>query len=586
MVFPKGMSAGQKNALLRLKRLLEKEGAAGVGETAVVSLKVHVQDVSNPDEVAAVVTTDAGRVFYNREHPGEILHIDVFHSPGRLDPKFVGRRLLSSLSGIRFEPAPGVLPGGLEPLLSYIDIQTASGGGRLDGDLVYGQEEGVRRAHTTHVHIACLMMPEIMASVFSIVAAVESAAVEAGLELRKLRRVRLTRGGGVVDMTDYQASGDSLLRNAPPQGQENPADLYRREALARRVAHDIGSASDSAKLLEGLARGLRSGDFATLRLSTDKSPDEIRKIVTGSGLAMYDGHKYTLTQEGMMALSFLKAHSSEIEAYLRRLLWSLPSRKMPAGERKGLRPEPSISRGRGIVLPAVKGERLPSLAIPETITAWKNRTIPSTSNDPPQAGPAARSGLLPGSPVWSDLRFAYSRERKGMPIILLIDASASMAGRRIRAAKELARHLVLAGKEKVSIVTFQDSDVKVVAGFTRNRRKIEEGLAEVHALGLTPLAKGLEKALELSVRSSRKPLILAITDGIPTVPSKSLSPVQDALDSAKMIARRGVRFGCVGLEPNRGFLKQMVANAKGTLYIVEELEASTLAAIAKRESLR
>ncbi len=173
-----------------------------------------------------------------------------------------------------------------------------------------------------------------------------------------------------------------------------------------------------------------------------------------------------------------------------------------------------------------------------------------------------------------------------MPIILLIDASASMAGRRIRAAKELARHLVLAGKEKVSIVTFQDSDVKVVAGFTRNRRKIEEGLAEVHALGLTPLAKGLEKALELSVRSSRKPLILAITDGIPTVPSKSLSPVQDALDSAKMIARRGVRFGCVGLEPNRGFLKQMVANAKGTLYIVEELEASTLAAIAKRESLR
>ncbi len=171
-----------------------------------------------------------------------------------------------------------------------------------------------------------------------------------------------------------------------------------------------------------------------------------------------------------------------------------------------------------------------------------------------------------------------------MPIILLIDASASMAGRRIRAAKELARHLVLAGKEKVSVVVFQDSDVKVVADFTRNRRKIEEGLSKVHALGLTPLAKGLEKALELSVRSSRKPLILVITDGIPTVPSKSLSPVEDALQAAKMIARRGVRLGCVGLEPNRGFLRQMVAIAKGTLYVVEELEASTLAAIARKES--
>jgi len=583
MPFPEGMPAGQRSAILRLKRLLDEKGAARVGETAVVSLKVHVQDVSVPDEVTAVVSGDAGRVFYNRERPGEVLHVDVFHSPGCLDPKLVGRRLLSALSGIRFEPAGGSWHEGLEPLLSYIDIQTGSGGGRLDGDLTYGQEEGVRRAHTTHVHIACLMKPEVLASVFTIVASVESAALEAGLELRKVKRVRVTRGGGSLDITDYQASGDSLLRNVASGDKESAAHLYRQEALARKVAHDLGSASDSERLLEGLARGMRAGDFARLRLSTDKSPEEGRTLVTRSGLAMYDGNKYCLTQEGMMALTFLKSHSSEIEAYLRRLLWSLPSRKMPTGERKGLRPEPSMSRGRGIVLPAIKGEHLPSLAIPETIVAWKMRTVASTFRL--ALSPTGQGGISE-SPIWSDLRFTYSRERKGMPIILLIDASASMAGRRIRAAKELARHLVLAGKEKVSIVTFQDMDVKVVAEFTRSRRKIEEGLTQAHALGLTPLAKGLEKALELSVRSSKKPLILAITDGIPTVPSKSLSPVQDALEAARMIARRGIRFGCVGLEPNRGFLKDMVANAKGTLYIVEELEASTLAAIAKKESLR
>ena len=236
---------------------------------------------------------------------------------------------------------------------------------------------------------------------------------------------------------------------------------------------------------------------------------------------------------------------------------------------------------------AVKGwpsrqpkERLPELAIPETAISWRC------------AGKHARCCSQGRNRKCRRIRKPYglrpqvllcSRTR-GAPIILLLDASASMAGRRIRAAKELARHLVLAGKEKVSIVAFQDSDVKVVSDFTRNRRKVEQGLREVQALGLTPLASGLEKALELSLRSAKKPLVLVITDGIPTVPSKSMSPVDDALEAAKKLAKRGVRLGCVGLEPNRGFLRQMVTNARGALYIVDELEASTLAAIAKRES--
>lgn len=570
--FPEGASAGQKTALMRLKRLLEEKGAARVGETAAVSLKVHVQDPSQPDQVTVIANQDAGKVFYTREHPGEVLHIDVFHSPGRLDPQLVRRHLLSALSGLRFFVPGAPSPQSLEPLLSYIDIQTGAGGGRLDGTLTHGQEETVREAHTTHVHIACLMKPEMLASVFTIVASVESATIEAGLELRKVKKVRLSKGTVPLDMSEYRASGDSLLRNDPGDNEKAPGNLYRQEALARKIAQDLGSARASGRLLEELAKGMRAWDFARLRLDTDKTPEEIRRIVTGSGLAAYDGSKYFLTRDGMMALSYLKNHSSEVEAYLRRLLWLLPSRKVSSGTRKGIGLEPVTPRGRGIALPPVKGEPLPTLAIPETILAWKARTL----------------ALLPTGcpPTWSDLRFSYGRERKGTPVILLIDASASMAGSRIRAAKDLARHLVLSGKDKVSVVAFQDTDVKVVSGFTRNRRKIEEGLSEIHALGLTPLASGLEKALELAAHSPKKPLILVITDGIPTVPSKSLSPIQDALDAAKAIARRGIRLGCIGLEPNRNFLKEMVACARGTLYIVEELEAATLAAIARKESLR
>lgn len=562
IVFPIDAPPGQRNAIARLARVLSDSRAARVGETAVVSAQVHVQDVSEPQEVTAVLGSDAGQVFYHREKPGEVLHIDVFHSPGCIHPRDVARSMLSSICGLRFEPSvpAGGTSQSLETLLPYIDVQTAGGGGRVDGQLCHGQEQGVRQAHLSHVHVTALAAPEVLSSVFSIVAAVESAIEGAGLELRKVRKVRTASGASPVDISGYQASTDSLLKQVP-QGEAGAGSVYRQEALARQVARDVGSAEDTRRLLELLAGGLKAGEFSRLRLNIDKTPDEVRQVLSRSRLMRYDGQKYSLTTEGAMALAFLKEHSHEIEAYLRRMLWSLPQGRIPGGERKGHSTEPCQSRGRGLAFPRRDGEPLSDLALPETV-----------------ASRGARAAFLP-----SDLRFCYSRTKKGSPVILLLDASASMAGRRIRAAKELARHLVLAGKEKVSIVAFQDADVKVVCPFTRSARKVDAGLREVQAMGLTPLAKGLEKAAELASRSLKKPLVLCITDGIPTVPSKSLSPIEDAITAAKGLAKRGVRLGCIGLEPNQGFLRQMVLAAKGTLYVVEELEASTLAAIARKE---
>ena len=238
-----------------------------------------------------------------------------------------------------------------------------------------------------------------------------------------------------------------------------------------------------------------------------------------------------------------------------------------------------------MAFPRREGEPLSGLAVAETAVSMAVRTALVRGG---RAAVAEAGAAGPGDTGFnaSDLRFSYMREKKASPVILLLDASASMAGRRMRAAKELARHLVLAGREKISIVTFQDSDVKVVCPFTRSVRKVDEGLSQIQAMGLTPLARGLEKALELSSRSLKKPLVLCVTDGIPTVPSWTLSPIEDAIIAARNLAKRGVRLGCIGLEPNRGFLRQMVSAAKGTLYVVEELEASALAAIARKESLQ
>ena len=112
---------------------------------------------------------------------------------------------------------------------------------------------------------------------------------------------------------------------------------------------------------------------------------------------------------------------------------------------------------------------------------------------------------------------------------------------------------------------------------------LEAGLSRIQAEGLTPLAKGLETVGELCRGKMIKPLVLCVTDGIPTVPYRTLSPIEDAISAARNLAKQGIRIGCIGLQPNRSFLREMMGAARGSLYIVDELEASTMAAIARKE---
>jgi len=360
---------------------------------------VHMQDMSCPEEVSAVLESDAGKVFYHRESAGEVIHIDIFHSPGCLDPKVVAQSVVGTLSGIEFEIAPGHYRSTMETFLPYIDVQTAGGGGRINGELCYGQEQGARAAHQTHVHLTALWAPEVVASLFSLIAAVECAIESSGLELRKVKRVRAVRGNSSVDMSAYQTTTDSLLKQMPQAGKESGAgSAFRQEAMARRLAEDLGSAEDAKRLLECLAKGMKSGEFSRFRPGSDRTSDEVRQALSRSSLWRFDGHKYSLTKDGEDVLSFVSAHMREIESYLRRLLWSLPRSKMPQGERKGHKTEPAHSRGRGLALPRRAGEPLGDLAVPETVIAACARSSGATTS-------VTAASIVSES----DLRFAHSR---------------------------------------------------------------------------------------------------------------------------------------------------------------------------------
>jgi magnesium chelatase subunit D len=181
--------------------------------------------------------------------------------------------------------------------------------------------------------------------------------------------------------------------------------------------------------------------------------------------------------------------------------------------------------------------------------------------------------------------FIY-RKRSYVPvdICLVIDASGSMAGEKRQAACYLAEHLLLTGKEKVAVVTFQEMRANVVVPFTRRQQDLVRGLNRIRPGGMTPLADGIVTAVDL-VSSSRthNPTLVLITDGNPNYPLWSFDPEKDALEAARRIPDNKIRLICIGVEANRNFLERLAEAAQGKLFVVDDLNRSNLINIVKHE---
>jgi len=181
---------------------------------------------------------------------------------------------------------------------------------------------------------------------------------------------------------------------------------------------------------------------------------------------------------------------------------------------------------------------------------------------------------------------AFYSKKQYIPIdvCLLIDASGSMAGDKRQAACYLAEHLLLTGKEKVAVVTFQERNSQVVVPFTRNQRVLSKGLATISPAGLTPLADGIMTAVNLIKENRvRNPLLVLITDGIPNSALWTLDPKADALEAAAHIPENKIRLICIGVESNSLFLEKLANRANGSLYLVDDLNRDNLINIVRHE---
>ena len=80
----------------------------------------------------------------------------------------------------------------------------------------------------------------------------------------------------------------------------------------------------------------------------------------------------------------------------------------------------------------------------------------------------------------------------------------------------------------------------------------------------------------------KNPLIILITDGIPTVSLWSSDPINDAVLAAGKISDKKINFCCIGLQPNKDCLIKVTNAAKGKLYVLDELNREVLVEVARK----
>jgi len=169
----------------------------------------------------------------------------------------------------------------------------------------------------------------------------------------------------------------------------------------------------------------------------------------------------------------------------------------------------------------------------------------------------------------------HERQSKGMiEIIYGLDASASMKGNRIRAAKKAGIALAynaIQEHDKVGLIIFGE-DIKGTLNPTNEFGVILKSIANVRAHGQTDFTLTLKKAIDLFSHNNVTKHLILLTDALPTAGDK---PERETLQAVSMAFGAGITVSLVGLGLDKEGTKlaqKIVEIGNGKLFVVKNIE--------------
>jgi len=551
----------------------ERGQGVRLGDSCVVSLKDHEVAAVVRGHVKVLTNRDAGQVLLDYIDPQMVVNLNVFHGPGIPDPCVVAQKIYSAIEDYITIEIPRLTAAEDEKLEHMTDyamkLQVSTRGGKgLVWDLISGRVEPIeeRQRGGNFVQVLAKLSRDKYGIILPIATAVEEALIESGLELGKVKKISHM----VAKQTEKQEGGGSIpIPWKRFKGANFQLMKESQNQLLMKLAERFGSVEDLEDFVESFSTKLFK---RTTPKPKGKELEERIQELKEMGLVKDSWFGPVLTKEGKEVREYLINHKCELEAEMRRKIRKSPGRpgsfQKSGSSQQKMSPVEYTNRNKTIRLSS--GSWSGDLAVPETVIHAKKKSLMKKERR---------------LRITKDDLYIY-RKRSYVPvdICLLIDASGSMVGEKWEAACFLAEHLLLTGKEKVAVVTFQEMRSQVVVPFTRSQQDLIRGLKRIRPVGMTPLADGIITAVDL-ILSSRphNPTLVLITDGLPNYPLWSFDAAKDALEAAARIPKKKIRLICIGVEANRGFLEKLADVAQGKLFVVDDLNSANLINIVKHE---
>lgn len=212
-------------------------------------------------------------------------------------------------------------------------------------------------------------------------------------------------------------------------------------------------------------------------------------------------------------------------------------------ERKG------ATRGRaiGIGIRPVPAEARPN------VTATLRAAAPWQRLRRAARAAAGRPATTPILITPSDFRYLRHRHRTETTAVFAVDASGSTAIDRLGEAKG-AIELLLADcyvrRDQIALIAFRGRDAEVLLEPTRSLVRAKRNLTGLPGGGPTPLAHGLQRALDLGLQIRRKgqsPLLVLFTDGRGNIALDGSADRAAARADVERLARQGAALGLKSL---------------------------------------
>ncbi len=162
-------------------------------------------------------------------------------------------------------------------------------------------------------------------------------------------------------------------------------------------------------------------------------------------------------------------------------------------------------------------------------------------------------------------------------LTFVLDVSGSMAGKKIAQARAAGKQFLqsLSPIDRFRLIDFS-SDVRTfrddfVLANSANLRSAERYLDELEAQGSTNISGALAEALSTPVQPGRLPIVLFLTDGLPTVGERDAGAIASEV-SRRRGSRRLFTFG-IGADLNVSLIEQVALEGRGTASFVRPEES-------------